>query len=244
MQEDFQLHTVHQELSKRANSKCCQVANFQLHTVHQELRGRNKDAKKCEAFNSTRCIRNVEETLNTFTPCQDSFQLHTVHQEQPWLAGIPVLQVTPFNSTRCIRNMSEMLITKKINFVAFQLHTVHQEQCKHNQKLLSLPNAFQLHTVHQEHEASQTSLAGRTGLSTPHGALGTSSQKNSDSGQEISFNSTRCIRNKGLIQRIMQMSILSTPHGALGTFNDKNNNKKRITPFNSTRCIRNLKLPH
>ena len=54
-------------------------------------------------------------------------------------------------------------------------------------------------------------------LSTPHGALGTEVKKYERDGDRISFNSTRCIRNKTLTFTMLYLLNLSTPHGALGT---------------------------
>ncbi len=55
-----------------------------------------------------------------------------------------------------------------------------------------------------------------------------------------SFNSTRCIRNGGVAMRDLKQEQLSTPHGALGTYTYICNDKSRVNAFNSTRCIRNI----
>ena len=57
-------------------------------------------------------------------------------------------------------------------------------------------------------------------LSTPHGALGT--ERRAGKGTHpanITFNSTRCIRNNLTLLLLLPLAILSTPHGALGTSN-------------------------
>ena len=57
-----------------------------------------------------------------------------------------------------------------------------------------------------------------------------------------SFNSTRCIRNRGQECGPAEVVSLSTPHGALGTgYTGLLETVKRL-PFNSTRCIRNEEL--
>ncbi len=57
-------------------------------------------------------------------------------------------------------------------------------------------------------------------LSTPHGALGTKEGEGLRIDDEISFNSTRCIRNFLPSFKSHYSEKLSTPHGALGTFKE------------------------
>ena len=164
-------------------------------------------------FNSTRCIRNAH--TNRFQKCpqvlstprsalgtqnapsqylrRPCFQLHTVHQEL---------------------KQAKQSIRVAIKF--FQLHTVHQERSK-AEGILGGCYCFQLHTVHQEQRMEK--LTGKRlksfQLHTVHQELCIRRYHNLS---RISFNSTRCIRNR----------ILLVSH-----------QRCCKAPFNSTRCIRN-----
>ena len=102
----FSLSTPHGALGTQGWSCVPPCQNvFQLHTVHQE-RGTPQNVlyKLFNPFNSTRCIRNLQDLWEDAYFCGvPVFQLHTVHQEHS------------HNSYNL----------PGIDF--FQLHTVHQE---------------------------------------------------------------------------------------------------------------------
>ena len=187
-----QLSTPHGALGTSPEGRVnCRVGSFQLHTVHQERDSISFNFLPGFAFNSTRCIRNPHNAIYC-VPYFLVFQLHTVHQEQ----GVPFSSFVldfAFNSTRCIRNLAWIPVRGKKT----KLSTPHGALgtpflTKH--RFIVGRNYFQLHTVHQELYGENKSID-----------------------CYISFNSTRCIRNK--VRVLLQHC--------------------RLPPFNSTRCIRN-----
>ena len=150
--------------------------------------------EKRNSFNSTRCIRNY---AFFFSILLYSF-LSTPHGAlgtSVVYAPAPALpDLKPFNSTRCIRNHPIGLSLSDC-FLTFNSTRCIRNDCIHGRSRCT------------------------TGLSTPHGALG-----------------TWCVGN---IKKVGIPEGLSTPHGALGTTGTSHTHGLPAIAFNSTRCIRN-----
>ena len=114
----------------------------------------------------------------------------------------------PFNSTRYIRN--RYCEIGEAYRKDFQLHTVHQERDFLRRRMKN-SICFQLHTVHQEPNCQVLSYT-----------------------FDLSFNSTRYIRNPFRSCLAIQLKKLSTPHGTLGTHSSC---KKLV-------CVYVLSTPH
>ena len=233
-ENNFQLHTVHQE-HKLQLIKIVDELLFQLHTVHQEQR-------RVDYGGDVGCVFQLhtvhqEQTLTSYCLRWTwHFQLHTVHQERLPSAclisnsnlstphgalGTPKVgkddyAKETFNSTRCIRNWQQLTPCRN------GLRSFNSTRCIRNKPLmiaLFSKTIFQLHTVHQE---PGYGLAYRVPASI------------------YAFNSTRCIRN---LYRLDNYRLIAYP-----AFNSTRCIRNQLYPrnvyhvyyaFNSTRCIRN-----
>ncbi len=170
-----------------------ELTSFNSTRCIRNLHGRTFDLNYQEAFNSTRCIRNL--ILDPYL-CFSGWLLSTPHGALGTPGKLYELceYVIAFNSTRCIRNRKGKAKTNPTGRLTFN-----STRCIRNIVLDCYFN-----------QCFYT-------LSTPHGALGTSTILIS-TGCGEAFNSTRCIRN-GKVYELAEYL---------------------IEAFNSTRCIRNI----
>ena len=124
LDNDFQLHTVHQE-HNRLNPRMNFLISFNSTRYIRNVRKAQVGRLINITFNSTRYIRNLSPWQTT--PCLflNDFQLHTVHQELSD-GSSKITQASSLSTPHGTLGTSFSNSPTR-SHVLFQLHTVHQE---------------------------------------------------------------------------------------------------------------------